>query len=108
MVNAFPEAPAGYPEAAGAIRLCIRIHEQDAHFGHRQGGTQIDGCRGLPDTPLLVGNRDDSGHGGFAVGTENSTGFLDLSNAKRVGAGSAAVISTDTPGLSMPGLVVGV
>ena len=46
-------------QAGGGVGLGIAVHEGDAKFCRREGGSEIDGCGGLTDSAFLIGYRDD-------------------------------------------------
>src|SRR5690606_4443194 len=55
---------AGLPvnaKASARISLRIKIYDQHALANRSERSGQINRCRGLPDTTLLVGDSDDSG-----------------------------------------------
>jgi hypothetical protein len=51
-------------DAAGRVALRVAIDEECALLRDGEAGGEVDGGRGLTDSALLVGDRDDSGHGG--------------------------------------------
>ncbi len=71
VVDALPQRTAVHSQTAGAVGLGVRIDNQHAHVGHRQGGREVNGRRGLADSALLVGDRYDLFHLRFPA--QNST-----------------------------------
>jgi hypothetical protein len=53
--------PGGIPreaQASSGVGLGVAINDQGPHVLAGQRGAQVDGCRGLADAALLIGNRD--------------------------------------------------
>ena len=49
-------------DAAAAVGLRIRIHEEGPVLKRAEAGTEVDGGRGLADPAFLVGDGDDLAH----------------------------------------------
>jgi hypothetical protein len=49
-------------QAARGISLGVCVDQKNFDVAHGQGGTEINGCRGLPHAAFLIGYCNDSTH----------------------------------------------
>jgi hypothetical protein len=62
MIEAASKTPTLDANPGSRVCLRVRIYEQNAHFGYRQGRSQVD-CRcGLPDAAFLICHSDGFSH----------------------------------------------
>jgi hypothetical protein len=61
-----------HANAAGEIGLGIHVDDEDLALGKRERGGEIDGCGGLADPALLVGDCDYPAH--FQLLSDNGRG----------------------------------